>query len=52
MMYFYKECSSDCLSGSCDQVTGDCNCIDGFYGDDCTEGKTISIINSSNFVDL
>ncbi|XP_062567904.1 receptor-type tyrosine-protein phosphatase kappa-like [Saccostrea cucullata] len=39
----HKHCGSGCLSKSCGRINGNCNCVDGRKGDECTELQTSEI---------
>lgn len=45
MTSIFTACSQSCVD-VCDKVTGDCDCLPGYYGDTCTKGMCHSPTNS------
>lgn len=59
----FTECSPNCKNGTCDYSSGDCTCMEGYFGVNCSESKFeiitsysitifISILLLCNFVQL
>ena len=46
----HAECIPPCINGTCNMISGECECSDGFTGSDCSSGNQGTMLHKIRFM--